>query len=35
MYTTRGYVETLMVQLSLVSFATNDTYGHDYGWKQP
>ncbi len=31
MYTTRGYVDNLMVQLSLVPFATNRTYGHDHG----
>jgi len=34
MYTTRGCVDTLILQLSLVSFATNGTYEHDYGWKQ-
>jgi hypothetical protein len=35
MYTTGGYLDTLEVQLSLVPFATNGTYGHDYhGWKQ-
>jgi hypothetical protein len=34
MYTTKGYLDTLEVQLSLVLFATNGTYGHDHGWKQ-
>jgi len=32
MYTSKGYVDNLMVQLNLVPFATNGTYGHDYGW---
>jgi hypothetical protein len=31
MYTIRGYFDTLVVQLSLVPFATNGTYGHDHG----
>ncbi len=31
MYTTRGYLDTLVVQLSLVPFATNGTFGHDHG----
>ncbi len=31
MYTTMGYLDTLEVQLSLVPFATNGTYGHDHG----
>jgi hypothetical protein len=31
MYTTRGYLETLVAQLSLVPFAINGTYGHDHG----
>jgi hypothetical protein len=31
MYTTRGYLHTLVMQLNLVPFATNGTYGHDHG----
>ncbi len=31
MYTTRGYVDTLAVQLSLVPVAINGTYRHDHG----
>jgi len=34
MYTIRGYLDTLVVWLSLVPFATSGTYGHDHGWKQ-
>jgi len=34
MYTTKGYFDTLEMQLNLVPFATNGTYGHDHGWKQ-
>ncbi len=30
-YSTKGYLDILMVQLSLVPFATNGTYGHDHG----
>jgi hypothetical protein len=30
MYTTYGYVDTLMVQLSLIPFITNWAYGHDH-----
>ncbi len=33
MYTTKGSIDTLMVQLILVPFAINGTYGHDHGWK--
>ncbi len=33
MYTIRGYLDTLVVWLSLVPFATNGTYRHDHGWK--
>jgi hypothetical protein len=33
MYITRGYLDTLVVWLNLVLFATNGTYGHDHGWK--
>jgi hypothetical protein len=29
-YTTRDYLDTLIVQLSLIPFATNGTYGHDH-----
>jgi hypothetical protein len=31
MYISKGYVDTLMVQLSLAPFTTNGTYGHDHG----
>jgi hypothetical protein len=31
MYTTKGDLDTLVVRLSLVPFATNGTYGHDCG----
>jgi hypothetical protein len=31
MYTIGGCVDILVVRLSLVSFATNGTYGHDHG----
>jgi hypothetical protein len=34
MDTIKDYVDILMVLLSLVPFATNGTYGHDYEWKQ-
>ncbi len=34
MYTNRGYLDTLVMRLSLVPFATNGTYGHDHGWKK-
>jgi hypothetical protein len=34
MYITRGYLNTLVVWLNLVPFATNGTYGHDHGWKK-
>jgi hypothetical protein len=34
MYTTKGYLGTLMMWLSLVPFVTNGTYGHDHGWKK-
>jgi hypothetical protein len=30
-YTTRGHLDTLMMQLSLVPFVINGTYGHDHG----
>jgi hypothetical protein len=30
MYTIKGYLDTLVVQLSLVPFVTNGTYGHDH-----
>jgi len=29
-YTIKGYVDILVVQLSLVRFAINGTYGHDH-----
>ncbi len=28
---TRGYLDTLVVQLNLVPFVTHGTYGHDHG----
>jgi hypothetical protein len=31
MYTNKGYMDTLVVQLHLVPFVTNGTYGHDNG----
>jgi len=31
MYTIKDNINTLEVQLNLVPFATNGTYGHDYG----
>ncbi len=31
MYTIKGYLDTLVMQPSLVPFATIMTYGHDYG----
>jgi hypothetical protein len=31
MYTTKGYVDTLMVQLKLITFTINETYGHKHG----
>ncbi len=31
MYTTRDYIDTLIMRLNLVPFATNGTYGHDHG----
>jgi len=34
MYTTRDYLDTLIMQLNLVPFATNGTYGHDDGWNK-
>jgi hypothetical protein len=34
MYTIRDYLDTLVVQLSLVPFAINGTYGHDHGWEK-
>jgi hypothetical protein len=34
MYTIKGYLYTLEVQLILVPFAINGTYEHDHGWKQ-
>jgi hypothetical protein len=34
MYTTKGYFDTLVVQLSLVPFAINGTYVHDHEWKK-
>jgi hypothetical protein len=32
MYNTRGYLDTLIMQLNIVPFTTNGTYGYDYGW---
>jgi hypothetical protein len=34
MYTTKGYVDTLKLQLNLVLLTTNGKYGHDHGRKQ-
>jgi len=34
MYTTKGYVNTLVVRLKLITFAINGTYGHNHEWKQ-
>jgi hypothetical protein len=31
MYTIKGYLDTLVVQLSLVPFVTNGTCEHDHG----
>jgi len=31
MYTTKGDLDTLVVRISLVPFATNGTYGFDHG----
>jgi len=33
MYIIKGYVEILMMWLSVVPFATNETYVHDHRWK--
>jgi len=34
MYITKGYVDTLMVQISVAPFANNGMYGHDRGLKK-
>jgi hypothetical protein len=34
MYTTKDYLDTLVVQVSLVPFATNGAYGYDHGCKK-
>jgi hypothetical protein len=31
MYTIKNYLDISVVQLNLVPFATNGTYGHDHG----